>query len=155
MAGRDFLVALHADLALYQMVVPAPETSQIMVLLDKAILGDCDLLDDRGEVIMPHWAERRGSARVPVHCPAFLFQGALQQNVVLRDISTKGLGLDEVRDVSTGDHVIVQAGQWLSVDGTIVWCRGTRAAIQLLQPIYSDDPRMTFCSALSGASVPA
>jgi PilZ domain len=145
-SGLRLISALQQALTNYDISGSAVESAPLLSLLESAIRGEHSLLDSSGEITMPSWAERRKAHRVSVLCSARLVHNGREQHVILRDISTTGLGLDAVHDVTPGDKVAIQIGQSLSTEGTIVWANDHRAGILLRRPIHSNDPRVRFCS---------
>ncbi len=145
-SGLSFISAVQLALNNYDISGSAVESAPLLSLLESAIRGEPALLDSNGEITMPSRAERRKGHRVRVRCSARLVRNGREQHVILRDISTTGLGLDAVQDVTPGDKVAIHIGQSLSTEGTIVWANDHRAGILLRRPIHSDDPRVRFCS---------
>lgn len=101
-------------------------------------------------------AEQRDFARIPVRTAAVLEHARQEQNVILRDMSTTGLGLESVNGLKVGDHIVVRTGKGLEMQGSVVWANSDRAGISLHRPLHGDDPGLQFLTqrqeALSGAS---
>lgn len=146
-AGLALISALHEAIACLGFAGSADEDTQLREFISAAIAGRYTL-DANGSIAMPEWAERRQSRRLPVHCAAILIHKGQEQAVTVRDISTRGLGIEGGQNLVPADTIsIVMHGVFLK--GTIAWVTHARAGVRLERPIHSDDPRFDFCSVAS------
>lgn len=144
--GLAAIRALDKAIAAYEITGFDEESSALAELLKGAIAGSYTLIGDSGAVAMPNWAERRDSTRVLLNCSATLVRAEQRFPIVLRDISTSGLGLEAETDFVPGDIVCVEVSNTLTLEGSVVWSAGTRTGIHFHRPMQSADPRLRFCS---------
>ena len=145
--GSGAISALHETIACLGFAGSADEDTQLQEFISAAIAGRYSL-NENGSIAMPESAERRQSRRLPVHCPAIIIHKGQEQALTVRDISTRGLGMEGGENLTAADTIsIVINGVFLK--GTVAWVANSRAGVRLERPIYSDDPRFDFCSVTS------
>ncbi|MGH1419294.1 MAG: PilZ domain-containing protein [Hyphomicrobiaceae bacterium] len=144
--GGDLLNDIDRELAEYDIQGAAIEVSELCELLKAVGAGKWPMLNEQGEVIMPNWAEQREFPRVLVRSPATLECRGKEQRVILRDVSTTGIGLQSVKQLKEGDCVVVKTNKGLTLKGKVVWAQYDRAGVVLSRPLHSDDPSLKFLS---------
>ncbi len=122
----------------------AGEVSHLLQLLRQTAYGEIPLIAESGEPIMPSWGEQREYARILVRCPAILETGSVKKDVILRDMSIKGLGLQAVHALQIGAPVTVHVKTSMSFRGNVIWSQGDRAGVELRKPLHADDPGLSF-----------
>jgi hypothetical protein len=152
LAGSGLLRALHVQLIAFPQAATALQETDLLGLLDDVMAGGWPLLQADGTIDMPPWAERRQFNRVPVRCPAVLIGATKCQNVIIRDLSPAGVGLETSSDLSVGEPVFLRSALTLRLTGTVTWSNSRRAAVSFSKPLFSDDPLLKFCSASSPAA---
>jgi PilZ domain len=111
----------------------------------------CHLLEDAqgrrhpcveadGCVVVPGWAERRRQPRVSTNLPAEIQFGPVTYDISIVDVSQGGLGLDGNQVLLAGDVVSVLIPDGRSLKGRIAWVAGTKAGLELADPLAPDDP---------------
>ncbi len=146
-AGRALLLGLDEMLVNHGIGGSRQELAPLVQLLERVVRGEHPVIGSNGQVLMPSWAERRKFERTPVSASGLLSISGHRLQVVVRDVSATGLGLE------CGDDLPLEAEVELQIEGAprfigkVAWSSNGRAGIQLRHPMHRPDPRLTFCSA--------
>jgi PilZ domain len=107
------------------------------LLTDSAAGGHARVSVD-GLVSVPDWisvsreSTARSTKRLKLRAEVTLFNSAgVQQNVILRDMSSLGMAIEGAQGVKPEDEVMMRLPTGEEVIGTIRWIKGTKAGIQL------------------------
>ena len=137
---------IHALLELYGLENEPGVMHELEASVAAIANGLWPVIDERGQVNIPDWADQRGSERVTFRIPARLKFGDRMRAVLIRDISAVGLGMDCRAGLPRGVRVTVEIGTSRRLEGTIAWSSGGRAGVVLNRPLHGSDPRMAFCA---------
>lgn len=75
--------------------------------------------------------ERRISVRVATKVDIACRMPATPQKAILQDLSLDGCRIEMRRPIAgVGGTVVIDLNEWVSLTGTIVWCRGKQAGIR-------------------------
>ncbi len=96
----------------------------------------------------------RRSPRVPVHLKAAMAWGSATWSVTTLDLSATGCALVSERPLAKGTVVALMLrrdgpGPALSVEGEVVWVRGSRLAVRFQRPLSAARPDQWFADLLS------
>ena len=144
-SSKDFLLELGEQFSTYGVDGVVSELSLLIRLLESAAHDGYQLISADGEVIMPDWFEFRNHERAFVRCPAELYVNGECHNILVRDFTSVGVGIECSVDLISETAVELRIGHSLQLLGNVIWCRDGRAGIQFVQPFYGLDPRMVFC----------
>ncbi len=78
------------------------------------------------------WLDRRMAKRTFQNVPVTLSANGTEKAATLRDISSTGLGLSDVEELSPGDSVVIGIGGALNIRGTVVWSENGRAGVRVV-----------------------
>jgi hypothetical protein len=121
---------------------PMSASLQILTFLERASKGEYPCVRDDGVVVMPEWAERRGSKRFVVTIPAVLRFGGQRLQTTIENMSADGLGLHGANCVAATEPVILELAAGARLSGTIVWSDANRIGIKLTNAIHAGAPTL-------------
>ncbi len=104
---------------------------RLVELLRGVSLGRAPCVRLDGAVIVPGWVERRGQLRRQVALPAQLAVNGQNHKMLVRDISTDGVGLEGEASVKPGDRVNIALDSGVQMEGVAVWNRDGRVGVKL------------------------
>ena len=91
------------------------------------------------DVEMPEWAQRRRHRRVMLNMRALASYGYTTRDVLLRDASPGGFGIDFADNLGVGERIDLTLSDGRTLPGRVVWSRGQRAGIELFEALAHDD----------------
>lgn len=142
--ARRLAHQLQQERADYGIGCDGPTPTQLSEMLDQTAAGGWSGIVVDGEIAMPEWADQRASSRNPVRLPGTLERNGVSQQVVIRDLSTNGLGLDADHNYTPGEIVTLRSGSDIAVRCRVVWCDQGRCGVEFLQPIGETSPLLRF-----------
>ena len=83
---------------------------------------------------MPNHPLRRKAPRVPVNWPGVVLAGQKRIPCAVVDVSLGGARLDLPDDVAAKSYVILLCEKFGSLDGHVVWRKGSLAGIRFADP---------------------
>ena len=113
-----------------------PELRHLLILVRD---GETPCIDGNGDLLFPHWADRRGADRRVLNTSAWHCVGEQRRPVVLADISMTGFGLTGCRDILAGSPVSVLLASGRVLSGVAIWSRDGRAGVRLREPLTRND----------------
>lgn len=135
---------LQQELADYGIGRDGPTPIQLSEMLDHTATGGWSGIIVDGEIALPEWADQRASTRNPVRLPGTLERNGISQPVIIRDLSTNGLGLDAEQSYAPGEIVTLRSGSDIAVRCRVVWFDQGRCGVEFLQPIGETSPLLRF-----------
>lgn len=109
-------------------------------LLRSAIEGGRPCVDENATVKLPDLPQRRAAVRPNVHLPCVLeYQGRSFQ-AIAKDISTGGVGLEDVPALVPQTVVLMEFAGRHCFAGLVVWSRGARAGVKFDAPLKPSHP---------------
>jgi hypothetical protein len=87
-----------------------------------------------GAIIVPGWIERRAHLRREINAPGTMLWNGKRRNIMVRDLSASGIGIEGGEGVVPGDNVSVSLGTSMKFDGVAVWNNDGRVGIKLATP---------------------
>ncbi len=105
--------------------------------LKSAASGDTPCIDHQGEICLPGWVERRKEKRIPIECAATLRGQGRERDVVIIDVSMRGLGL--MGDALAGQAATIVLANGRLLSGKVEWSVRGRFGMFLDQPLLPCD----------------
>lgn len=121
-----------------------PTMDQLCEMLAHTAAGGWSGILVDGQITMPEWADQRSSTRNPVRLPGTIERNGISEPVVIRDLSTNGLGLDCEQTYKPGEIVTLHCGSEIAVRCRVVWSDQGRCGVEFLQPIGETSPLLRF-----------
>lgn len=98
----------------------------------------------RDDPAVPQWAQRRRHRRVMLNMRATANYGACSRDILIRDVSPGGFGIDFADHLANGDTVALTLADGRTFEGRAAWVSGQRAGIELNEPIAENDVLFTW-----------
>lgn len=117
----------------------AGPNAHTLAILRMAARGASPCIEADGRITIPGWAERRREPRRSVQRAASLQIGQRMMPVMIRDVSTSGLGLDCPAEATPGERVVVRLPGNRMLPGEVAWADGKRIGIRLDQRLVESD----------------
>ena len=113
--------------------------TQVWVLeaLKAAAAGDTPCIDHTGGICLPGWIERRRDPRIAIECAAILIGQGRERDVVIVDVSMRGLGL--VGEAIAGQPAGITLAGGRALKGRVEWAIRGRFGMALDQPLLPGD----------------
>ncbi len=109
-------------------------------MLMNAVRGECPCVRHDGRLIIPGLLDQRKSERKRLDRALWIEARHGRARVILKDISTSGLGLASCPSFEPGERVSVQLADGRILAAFIVWSKDGRAGARLIQPLSEKDP---------------
>ncbi len=145
-AGLALMQEIEEIFARHDMVNSSSGFSPLRDVLASTGRGEFPLIGSNGLILLPPWAERRQFERAALRWPSHLELHGLDRPVVIRDMSSTGLGLECGFDIAMGSLIVLHVGRDLRLEGTVVWSTDGRAGVELQHPLHTADPAYAFLS---------
>lgn len=139
-------------LAIHGVATLPRATGELLDLLRSVTTGAKPLLNAKGTIELPSWAERRSAERTRLGSAALLWISGKSWPVIVRDMSQLGAGLECRRELPVGLSVELEFGPLLRLNGVVAWSIDGRAGVHLDMPLHGANPSFDFCSRLDAAS---
>ena len=107
--------------------------------LSDVVTGGSPLVDRDGNIIVPELPQRRVLKRKPVYLRAILEHKGKASPVIVINISTTGVALENAPPLVPKSVVVLEIGERCFA-GMVVWDRGSSAAIKFDMPLKEEDP---------------
>ncbi|HKZ95453.1 MAG TPA: PilZ domain-containing protein [Hyphomicrobiaceae bacterium] len=105
--------------------------------LEEVASGGHSWVMPNGDIVMPEWADRRQSERIQLKSHAIMSWGDKAREVLMKDISESGLGLelgiDGIGEMDLGDKVTVQLECGGILYGKVAWIKKGKAGIEVVK----------------------
>lgn len=101
--------------------------------------GGSPLIDRDGNILVPELPQRRVLKRKPVYLKAVLEHRGKASPVIVTNISSTGVALESAPLLVPKSVVVIEIGERCFA-GTVVWERGSSAAIKFDIPLKDEDP---------------
>lgn len=132
----------YAAIAASPLRVEAP-TARVNTARLTELLVNCEAGGWRsishGDPEIPDWAQRRRHRRVLLNMRALAHYGHITRDVLIRDASPGGFGIDFADNVAIGERMQLTLSDDRKLAGRVVWARGQRAGVQLFEELPPDD----------------
>jgi hypothetical protein len=118
-------------------------TPLLKKLLRSVVEGGRPCVDENDTVKLPDLPQRRAAVRPNVHLPCIVEYHGRSCQAVAKDVSTGGVGLQDVPALVPQTVVLVEFRGGPCLAGVVVWSKGARAGVKFDVPLKPSHPLLS------------